>query len=96
MVLAEAASAEFIAPYVGRADDNGRDGIDLVRQISAVSRGETRILAASLRSPDAVAAAAAAGAHDVTLAPAVAVAALRDELTLGAAAEFEAIAAPQG
>lgn len=93
MLLAEAASAEFIAPYVGRADDNGRDGIGLVRQMAALSNGATRILAASLRSPSAVADAAAAGAHDLTMAPAVAATALGDDLTLAAAAEFEAITA---
>ena len=92
MMLAEAAGAEFVAPYVGRADDSGRDGIALVRQMTAVSRGETRVLAASLRSASAVVDATAAGAHDVTMAPAVAAAVLGDDLTLAAAAEFEAIA----
>ncbi len=61
--------------------------------MAALSNGTTRILAASLRSPSAVADAAAAGAHDVTMAPAVAATALRDDLTLAAAAEFEAITA---
>ncbi|KTS04712.1 transaldolase family protein [Microbacterium testaceum] len=90
MALADAAGAEFIAPYVGRATDRGRDGIELVRRMAAITR-TPRILAASLRSPEQVAEALAAGAQDVTLSPAVARAALRDELTMAAAAEFEAI-----
>ncbi len=90
IALADAAGADFIAPYVGRATDRGRDGIDLVRRMAAIA-STPRILAASLRSPDQVADALAAGAHDVTLSPAVARAALRDELTVAAAAEFEAL-----
>lgn len=91
MALADAAGAHFIAPYVGRASDQGRDGIDLVRQMAAIESTHTRILAASLRSAAQVADALAAGAHDVTLSPSVAREALRDELTRAAAAEFEAI-----
>jgi transaldolase len=52
-----------------------------------------RILAASLRSVDQVAEVAAAGAHDLTLAPAIAHALFEDVLTLAASAEFEALVA---
>ena len=91
-LLAEAAGAQEIAPYVGRTSENGRDGIALVAAIVR-SAPRVRILAASLRSPDQVAAVAAAGAHDLTLAPTVALALFEDELTLAATAEFEHIVA---
>lgn len=90
-LLAEAAGAQYIAPYVGRASANGRDGIELVRGMAAAGTGSARILAASLRSVDNVAEVFAAGAHDATLATAVAAAMLGDELTLAAAEEFEAL-----
>ena len=91
-LLAAAAGAQEIAPYVGRASENGRDGVALVADIV---RGapSVRVLAASLRSPDQVAAVAAAGAHDLTLAPAVAQALFTDTLTLAASAEFEELVA---
>ncbi|PRA79675.1 transaldolase family protein [Microbacterium sp. MYb66] len=91
-LLAAAAGAQEIAPYVGRTSENGRDGIALVAAI-ARSAPSVRILAASLRSSDQVAAVAAAGAHDLTLAPAIARALFEDELTLAASAEFEALVA---
>ena len=91
-LLAAAAGAHEIAPYVGRASENGRDGVALVADI-ARSTPTVRVLAASLRSPDQVAAVAAAGAHDLTLAPAVAQALFEDALTLAASAEFEELVA---
>jgi TalC/MipB family fructose-6-phosphate aldolase len=102
-LAALAAGARFIAPYVGRAGDNGRDGHALVATIAALAaswrdRGghELRILAASLRTPDLVANAAAAGAQDVTVAVPVAWALLEDPLTVRAAAEFEELARGHG
>jgi transaldolase len=76
-LLAAAAGAQEIAPYVGRTSESGRDGIALVAGIAQAAPG-VRILAASLRSVDQVAEVAAAGAHD---------------LTLAASAEFEALVA---
>ncbi len=92
-LLAAAAGAQEIAPYVGRASEQGRDGVELVRTIAQIAP-HTRILAASLRSVDQVAEVVAAGAHDVTLSTPIASALLRDELTAAASEEFEAIARP--
>ena len=91
-LLAAAAGAHEIAPYVGRATDQGRDGIALISAVARIAPG-VRVLAASLRSPDQVAAVAAAGAHDLTVSTAVASALLEDSLTLSAADEFEEIVA---
>ncbi|WP_336716580.1 transaldolase family protein [Arthrobacter sp. USHLN218] len=93
MLPAVAAGAHFIAPYIGRATDAGRDGLALVRAMAQVADGTPRILAASLRSVDQLAEAAAAGAHDATLSTEIANALLDDGLTRSAAAEFEAATA---
>ncbi len=65
--LAGEIGAAYIAPYVNRLTRNLGDGPALVRQMAAVLSGmPTRILAASLKSPDEVVEAVLAGAHDVT------------------------------
>lgn len=93
MALASAAGAAFVAPYLGRADDAGRSSIALVHDCVAIAgNGGPRVLAASMRSVDHVAAALVAGAHDVTVGDVVALALLSDDLTVAAADEFERIA----
>lgn len=91
-LLAAAAGAQEIAPYVGRASERGRDGIALVAGIANLAP-RVRIVAASLRSPDQAAAAAAAGAHDLTVSTALALDLLGDALTVEATEEFERIVA---
>ena len=69
-LLAAKAGAYFISPFVGRLDDIGATGMDLIRQIVAIYENydfETQILAASLRGPLHVVDAALAGAHIGTL-----------------------------
>jgi transaldolase len=73
-LLAAKAGAAFISPFVGRLDDGGHDGMELVREIRAIYDQygfETKILAASLRTPAHVREAALAGADCATLPPAV-------------------------
>ncbi len=73
-LLAAKAGATYISPFVGRLDDIGHVGMDLVRQIVAVYRNygfPTKVLAASLRSPLHVLEAALAGAHVGTMPPSV-------------------------
>lgn len=83
-----------VAPYVGRMTDAGRLGVRAVTQMQqAIGTEPTRILAASLRSVDDVAALAAAGVPDFTVGESVARAILDDELTVRAVEEFEAAAA---
>src|SRR5436305_12127863 len=51
-ILAAKAGAYFISPFVGRVDDTGWDGMQLIRDISQIYRNysfTTQILAASLR-----------------------------------------------
>ena len=73
-LLAAKAGASFISPFVGRLDDYGADGSDLLGEIRAVYDQydfDTEILAASIRNGAHVRAAALAGADCATLPPAV-------------------------
>lgn len=69
-LIAAKAGAYFISPFVGRIDDQGGNGMDLVRQIVAIYRNysfQTQVLAASLRGPMHVIESALAGAHIGTM-----------------------------
>lgn len=97
-LAAAAAGARFIAPYVGRVDDTGADGVAMVEALCRViaaseGAGSLRVLAASLRTPEALARVTAAGAHDLTFSADVARALLADERTVAATEEFERLAA---
>jgi transaldolase len=74
-LLAAKAGATFISPFVGRLDDAGADGMDLVREIRTIYDNypelETQILAASIRNVLHVKQAAMIGADVVTVPPAV-------------------------
>lgn len=69
-LLAAKAGAYIISPFVGRIDDVGGNGIDLIRQICTIYKNygfKTQVLAASLRSPPHVIDSALAGAHIGTM-----------------------------
>jgi transaldolase len=69
-LLAAKAGAYFISPFVGRLDDVGANGIELIRDIVQIYRNygfNTQVLAASLRNSAHVVDAAKAGAHVGTL-----------------------------
>ena len=73
-ILCALAGATYVSPFVGRLDDNGHDGIGLIRDIAKVfchNRSETKILAASIRDAATVGRAFAAGAHICTIPPKV-------------------------
>ena len=73
-ILSSLAGATYVSPFVGRLDDNGHDGIGLIRDIAKVfchNRSETKILAASIRDAATVGRAFAAGAHICTIPPKV-------------------------
>lgn len=73
-LLAAKAGAAFISPFVGRLDDNGWDGMQLIRDICQIYGNyyfQTAVLAASIRHPQHVLAAAMAGADVVTIPPKV-------------------------
>jgi len=69
-LLAAKAGAYIVSPFVGRLDDIGVSGIDLIRDIVTIYRNyefRTRVLAASLRSPMHVMESARVGAHIATM-----------------------------
>ncbi len=69
-LLAAAIGAYIISPFVGRLDDINEDGMQVVRDVVAAYRQQdikTRVLAASLRGPLHVTAAALAGADIGTM-----------------------------
>lgn len=69
-LFAAKAGASFISPFVGRLDDAGHDGMQIVRDLVAIYRNyalPTKVLAASLRHPTHVLEAAKAGAHIATI-----------------------------
>jgi len=72
-VLAAKAGASFISPFVGRLDDMGLRGLDLIEDIVEIyaqyDNFETEVLVASIRGPGHVVESALAGAHVVTLPP---------------------------
>jgi transaldolase len=73
-LLAAKAGATYISPFIGRLDDYGFDGMELIHEIRAIYDAhdfDTEILAASIRNPAHVKAAALAGADCATIPPAV-------------------------
>ena len=93
-LLARDLGVHGVAPYVGRMTDAGRPGLEAVLGMQqAIGAEPTRILAASLRSPDDIASLAAAGIPDFTVGEAVARTMLDDDLTVRAVEEFESATA---
>ena len=73
-LLAAKAGATFISPFVGRHDDNGLDGMDLIRDIRLIYDNylfDTEILVASVRHVGHVLESAKIGADVATMPPKV-------------------------
>ncbi|MGY2644440.1 fructose-6-phosphate aldolase [Bacillus inaquosorum] len=69
-LLAARAGATYVSPFLGRLDDIGHNGLDLisdVKQIFDIHGLETQIIAASIRHPQHVTEAALRGAHIGTM-----------------------------
>ncbi|MBZ5647996.1 MAG: fructose-6-phosphate aldolase [Acidobacteriia bacterium] len=69
-LLVAKAGATYVSPFLGRLDDIGHVGMDLVRQLLTIYKNydyKTQVLAASLRHPLHVIDAALAGAHVATM-----------------------------
>jgi len=73
-LLAAKADATFISPFVGRLDDIGEKGMDLIEDIVVIYENyafDTEVLVASVRSKQHLIDAAVIGAHVATLPPKV-------------------------
>ncbi|KOP71801.1 fructose-6-phosphate aldolase [Cytobacillus solani] len=69
-LLAARAGATYVSPFVGRLDDIGHNGLDLISTIAeifAIHDISTEIIAASIRHPQHVTDAALRGAHIATV-----------------------------
>ena len=90
-LLAAAAGARWIAPYLGRISEAGRDGFEAVAQmVQVLSQTPTRTLVASVRSAGDIVRLAADEATAVTLAASVARDLFVEPLTDVAVAQFDA------
>ncbi len=68
-LLAAKAGATYVSPFIGRVDDSGWDGMQLIHQIRAIFNAQgykTEILAASIRNANHIIACAEAGADVCT------------------------------
>ena len=73
-ILAAKAGAAYVSPFVGRLDDNSINGLDTIKDISAIFQTQwikTEILSASIRGVKAVSESFALGAQIVTMPPSV-------------------------
>jgi len=73
-LLAAKAGATFISPFIGRLDDTGYNGMELISEIRTIYDNygyETQILAASIRTVNHVKDAAMIGADVATVPPAI-------------------------
>lgn len=69
-LLAARAGATYVSPFLGRLDDIGYDGMQLIHQVAdifAIHDIDTEIIAASIRHPLHVIEAARQGAHIATI-----------------------------
>ena len=83
-LLAAKAGASFISPFIGRIDDIGIDGMELISEIRTIYDNydfKTEILAASIRTVNHVKQAALIGADVVTVPPATLKALVKHPLT---------------
>ncbi len=83
-LLAAKAGATFISPFIGRLDDMGIDGMELIEDIRTIYDNygfETEILAASIRTVNHVKDAALAGADVSTIPPSTLKALVKHPLT---------------
>jgi transaldolase len=90
-LLAAKAGAFFISPFIGRLDDKGIDGMELIHEIRQVYDNYgfgTNILAASIRSSEHVKQAALAGSDCATLPPKIFAELYKHELTDSGIAAF--------
>lgn len=86
------AGAQFVIPYFGRLRRSGQDAcerIDGMARLLNAMTPQTRVLAASIKSPADAAEALLVGAHDLTAPPEVLDALLDDPLTDAAVAQFQ-------
>jgi len=93
-LLAAKAGATFVSPFIGRLDDTGVNGMDVIREIRTIYDNyqdlTTDILAASIRTVNHVREAALIGADVATIPPSILKALVKHPLTDAGLATFVA------
>jgi len=92
-LLAALAGATYVSPFLGRLDDVGQDGMELIKDIMTIFNNygiETEVIAASIRHPLHVTQAALAGADIATIPYKVIMQMLRHPLTDAGIEKFNA------
>lgn len=90
-LAAAKAGAAYVSPFIGRIDDIGADGIDLIAEIMQIFSNygiETEVIAASIRSRNHLSQAALAGADIATIPYQVLIDSLKHPLTDQGIAKF--------
>jgi transaldolase len=90
-LLGALAGATYVSPFVGRLDDIGHDGMELVAEIVKLFQYyqfSTQLIAASIRHPRHCVAAAKAGAHIATVPYPVLMQMIQHPLTTSGIARF--------
>lgn len=74
-ILAAKAGATFVSPFIGRLDDIGQNGLELIHEICTIYQQydvfKTQVLVASVRNPTHITESAKMGAHVATIPPAI-------------------------
>ncbi|MEM9945357.1 MAG: transaldolase family protein [Cyanobacteria bacterium P01_D01_bin.36] len=92
VLIAAALGASYVAPYLGRMNDAGQDGLANVAKMQQILnnvRSETRILTASIRNIEDISTLAAQGVDTFTFSSAIAAAFFAVPATIDATAAFE-------
>lgn len=91
-LIAAGTGVEYLAPYLGRMTDSGKDGMHECRKMQEIVNGlgsDTRILVASIRDVESLEDLAIDGLDTFTFSPDVARALFLEPLTDKAAADFQ-------
>lgn len=90
LLWARAQGAQYVAPYLGRIENSGRDALALARACVALQRDGTQLVAASIKTQELLTELLAMGAYAVTLNPDFVAGLARDPLTDAAIIQFDA------
>ena len=91
-IVAAAARATYIAPYLGKLQDAGRNAmgdVTAMHELLVATGSQTKVLLASIRDVAAIVAFAREGVSNFTVGPTIAVQLFKDELTADAVRIFE-------
>lgn len=89
LLWAKSLGVQYVAPYLGRLEDDGRNMWALVEASITCQREGLKLVAASIRSEEVLSRLIALGAYAATISPSLAESLTRDPLTDQAIRQFE-------